>query len=162
MYRKHPIRLATAALAAVALTMLAVPGRADAYEDIDTVKLTSRQIDFGSDDWVGLLSEPWGSARIYWDVVDGFSTPKIVGWLHLNNAAYQYARIYLTFYDGAGNYVSQMYSDTEYVWNNDHHSFGMDLRPYPDRQIVSLRVCTELSDDGQDFEVINCKIRDMN
>src|SRR5262245_19402779 len=100
MHRKHPIRLAGAALVAATLVALAAPAPAHAvdYDDIDTVKLTDPQVDFGSDDWSGLFNDPLGSARVYWDVEDGHSTPEIVGWLHMHKAAEHWGRLYVEYY----------------------------------------------------------------
>ena len=159
MHWNRRIRLSVAALAAVALTVIAVPGRADAALDTDSVRLLDNEVDFGGSVWDPIFDNPVGGGTLTWDVVDGFYTPRLVGTLHLHDASGKYARMHVSYWGGGGDLIETRHGGIVHVANGDngHHHWSVDLSPLNQSQIVEAHVCTEISSDGVDFSQVDCQ-----
>ena len=127
--------------------------------DTDSVKVTGDKVDFG-----GLwgIHSPAGSGTLTWRVVDGFYTPRLTGKLHMEDANGKYARMHISYWDGGGNLLYTRHGGTVQAPDNSHESWDVDLSPTTLLQIVEAHVCTELSDDGVDFEQVSCESYLMN
>src|SRR5262245_17841599 len=134
------LQRAGAVLAAVGIAALVLPARADALVDLDLVRLTDNQVDFGDDTWTG--SAPLGYGSVQWDIVDGFYTPRLIGTLHLKDAKGMYARMHISYWDGGGNYIATRHGGIVHATDNDHHHWSVDLSPLDLKQITEVHVCT--------------------
>jgi hypothetical protein len=154
MQSRTIIRRAAVALAAVVVASVAVPGSAEAVIDTDSVRLTDDKVDFGGS--LFAAGVPVGSGSVQWDIVSGFYTPRLLGTLHLNNASGKYARMHISYWDGAGDLIDIRHGGTVRAPDNDHHDWSVDLSPINLRQITEVHVCTEISDNGVTFSQPDC------
>jgi hypothetical protein len=147
-------------LAAVMLALVAAPRPAAAAIDTDFVKLTDTDVDFGDNTFV--LGAPIGSGRVEWDIVSGFYTPRVTGTLHLDGASGQYARMHISYWDGGGSHIATRHGGIVQAPNNSHHAWSVDLSPVTLAQITEVHVCTEISNNGVNFSIVDCKTRYLN
>jgi hypothetical protein len=126
-------------------------------KETDLVKLKGDQVKFGDVTWVppaGVV----GYGRVKWSVVCGFYTPELIGHIHLNNASGKYARMRLGYLGVAKKYAKKpSYSRTQYAADDKHYSWPVHLLPYKQVNIFKARVCTMISDDGEDFDEEECQ-----
>ena len=80
---------------------VAVAGSAHATLDTDLVLITDPGIDFGDNTY--LISAPIGWGSVEWDLVNGYYTPTLTGYLHLDNVSGQYGRMHMSYWDGGPN-----------------------------------------------------------
>jgi hypothetical protein len=123
--------------------------------DTDSVKVTGSKVDFGGEYFA--LGEPTGSGTMTWSIVSGFYTPRLTGYLHMNNAAGKYARMHISYWDGGGGHISTRHGGAVQASGNGHQYWSVDLSPSTLAQIVEAHVCTELSDDGVNFPQVSCE-----
>ncbi len=155
----------TAGRWAVAATVLIIASfvttqPADATIDTDTVKLTDTDVDFGDNTFV--FGAPVGSGTVTWDIVSGFFTPRVTGTLHLNNASGKYARMHISYWDGGGSHIATRHGGIVQAPSNSHHAWSVDLSPVNLAQITEVHVCTETSNNGVSFTIVDCKTRYLN
>jgi len=148
------IRRAAVAGVGIIMAAVAIAGPAEASIDTDSVRLTDSEVDFGGN--VYAAGVPVGSGSVEWDIVDGFYTPRLIGTLHLNNASGTYARMHVSYWDGADELIDIRHGGTVHVTDNDHHSWSVNLSPENLSQITEVHVCTEISDDGVNFSQVDC------
>jgi hypothetical protein len=144
---------ATVAVAALAVASLAIAGRADAAIDTDMVRLTDSRIDFGDNSWVA--GAPIGFGSVLWDIVSGFYTPRLIDTLHLDGASGKYARIHVSYWDGGGGYIDTRHGGVR-APDNQHYRWSVDLSPLNLMQLTEAHICTEISDDGVNFSLVDC------
>jgi hypothetical protein len=128
--------------------------------DTDRVKVTGDKVDFGGAVWG--VNSPVGSGTMTWSVVDGFYTPRLTGTLHMKDAAGKYARMHISYWDGAGGHIATRHGGIVQASGNGHQSWSVDLSPLTLSQIVEAHVCTELSDDRVDFPQVSCETYLLN
>jgi hypothetical protein len=130
---------------------------ADGHVQTDWVKLTDPRIDFGDSNWVSLFRDPAGTGSVSWDVVCGFYTPRLVGTLHLNDAAGYWGRMHISFWSYGDNIETRHSNTARAAGNGSHLQFAVDLSPTIDVHITEVHVCTELSDNNIDFDQVDCQ-----
>jgi hypothetical protein len=105
----------------------------------DKVRLSADGVDFG-DDWFGLGSTT-GSGTLSWEQGDGgMITPRLRGYLHLNNMAGVCARMKLVYRNSSWETVATSYGGVVCAPDNDHHYWSVDLAPYSSTQLDSVWV----------------------
>ena len=130
----------------------------DSY-GFDIVKITSTGIDFGDTNWVGLTGEPFGSGSVNWSVPDcDWYTARLVGTLHLNNVSGQYGRMHVSYWWG-GDHVATRHSGILHMTNNGHDELPVNMSGNVGTNVDEVHVCTEISDDGVNFDQVECKER---
>lgn len=125
--------------------------------DTDSVLLTGAEIDFGGSVWDSSAASPAAGGTMFWSVVDGFYTPRLTGYLYLQNANGKWARMHVSHWDGGGNLISTEHGGIVQASGNGLQSWSVDLSPINLKQIVEAHVCTELSSNGVDFPQVACK-----
>jgi hypothetical protein len=131
----------------------------DEHVESDLLKITDPGIDFGDGNWVDLIGEPLGSGSVEWDIVDGFYTPRLVGTLHLDGVAGQYGRMHVSYWANGTRIETRHSTSRRAPDDNRHQEWAVDLSPLTDWQLDEVHVCTELSDNNVDFEIVQCKTR---
>lgn len=82
--------------------------------------------------------------------------PRLIGTIHLDNASGKYARMHISYWDGGGGYIDTRHGGSVHATDNSHHEWSVDLSPVTLFQITEVHVCTEISDDGVDFDIVDC------
>ena len=159
MNAKTIIRRAGAALAVAAMGSVAVAGSAHATLDTDLVLITDPGIDFGDNTY--LISAPIGWGSVEWDLVNGYYTPTLTGYLHLDNVSGQYGRMHMSYWDGGPNPLYTDHSPPHRVYDNRHHQSPVLLSPSTPMQITEVHVCTELSPNGSTWTQIGCATNEL-
>jgi hypothetical protein len=131
----------------------------DEHVETDLLKITDPGIDFGDSNWVGLIGEPFGPGSVEWDVDGGFYTPRLVGTLHLDGVSGQYGRMHVSYWAGGTHIETRHSTSRRAPDDNGHQEWAVDLPPLVDWQLDEVHVCTELSDNNVDFEIVQCKTR---
>jgi hypothetical protein len=155
MKLRHIIGRAAVALVAVTVAAVGFPGRAEAAIDTDPVTLTDRGIDFGA--YTFVAGVPVGSGSVEWDIVSGFYTPRVTGYLHLNNVSGDYARMHVSYWDGGGSLIATRHGGTVQAPGNGHYRWSVDLSPATLAQITEVHVCTEIGSNGVNFTLQSCE-----
>jgi len=124
------------------------------YTDRDLVKLRGDQVKFGDGTWVAGTVVGWG--HVQWSVDDGFYTPRLIGYLHLDGASGKYARMHISYWY-AGEHIDTRHGGTVRASDNHHHAWSVDLAPVNQVHITEAHVCTEISDDGDTFSQVACQ-----
>lgn len=159
--QSRKIRRRSAVLVAmVMIALLAAPQPAEAALDVDLVRLTDAEVDFGDNTFV--LGVPLGSGLVTWDIVSGFFTPRVTGTLHLDGASGKYARMHLSYWDGGGSHIATRHGGIVQAPDNGHHGWTVDLSPVNLAQITEVHVCTEISSNGVNFNIVDCRTRILN
>jgi hypothetical protein len=130
----------------------------DGHVETDLLKITDPGIDFGDTNWVGLIGEPFGPGSVVWDIDGGFYTPRLVGTLHLNGVSGQYGRMHVSYWS-SGTRTETRHSTSRRAPDDGHYEWAVNVSPLIDMQITEVHVCTEISDNGVDFESVSCKTR---
>jgi hypothetical protein len=133
-------KLMTGTLAILAAATFAGSAQA-AVIDTDSVKLTSTGYDFGSSGWA--LGAPTGSGEIHFHHEGGQIRPHLLGTIHLNDADGTCGRMRLEYFNAAGALLSTSYGGEVCVTDDQHHSWSVDLDPYSDNSIESVRVSVQ-------------------
>lgn len=126
--------------------------------DTDVVKLLDEGIDFGDSTWV--VGAPFGVGSVQWSVECGLYSADVVGTLHLDGESDRSGRVHVSFWN-AGELQETRHSRTRTAPDNGHHSWPVNLSSPSGVHTTEVRVCTEISDDGVDFDSVNCKTRYM-
>jgi len=128
----------------------------DSY-GFDIIKITNTGIDFGDGTFVA--GAPLGPGSVDWSVPDcDWYTAGLVGTLHLNNVSGQYGRMHVSYWWG-GQRVATRHSAILHATNNGHVDMAVNMPGSIDTNVDEVHVCTELSDDGVDFDQVECKER---
>jgi hypothetical protein len=109
--------------------------------DYDAVKLTAVDYDFGSSGYA--FAEPTGSGDLHFHHESGGIRPHLLGTLHLNNADDTCARMRLEYYDDTGAWLQTRYGGEVCAFDDQHDSWSVDLDPYKDPDIDSVRVSVQ-------------------
>ena len=136
------------------MAAVAIPAPAEAAIDTDLVRLTDNGIDFGDGSFIA--GAPIGSGSVEWDIVSGFYTPRLFGTIHLDGVSGRYGRMHICYWDGGGGYIDTRHSRTRRAPDNGHHEWSVDVSPVNLMQITEVHVCTEISDDGVNFDLVDC------
>ncbi len=155
MNAKSTIRRAGAALAIATMAATAAGASADAAIDTDLVLITDSGIDFGDNTY--LISAPIGWGSVEWNVTNGYYTPTLSGYMHLDNVSGQYGRMHMSYWDGGGHLLYTDHSPSLHVNSNRHQQLPVLLSPSTPAQIFEVHVCTELSPNGSTWTQIGCK-----
>ena len=123
----------------------------------DIIKLPGAGVDFGDRTFIG--GAPVGPGSVTWSVPDcDYYTARVVGTLHLDGVSGKYARMYVSYWWG-GEYVATRHGGTVRAPDNGHEAWSVDLAPLIGHNVDEVHVCTEISDDGVDFDIVDCKTR---
>ena len=162
MLSRTYLRRAAAALATLAFATGVLARPAAAALDTDDVKLTAAKVDFGNGSFNLVLDKPTGAGQVEWNVVTGFYTPRVTGYLWLNNAKGTYARMHVSYWDGGGNYIDTRHGGVVHATDNNVRAWSVDLSPLTQYQIVEVHVCTETGTDGVNFTIVDCQTEILN
>jgi hypothetical protein len=128
----------------------------DSY-GFDIVKITSTGIDFGDSSYVA--GAPLGPGSVNWSVPDcDWYTAGLVGTLHLDNVSGQYGRMHVSYWWG-GQRVATRHSAILHVTDNGHEDMPVNMPGSIGTNVDEVHVCTEISDDGVNFDQVECKER---
>jgi hypothetical protein len=133
-------KLKTAILAILAAGAIAGSAQASVI-DTDSVKLVSTGYDFGSSSWA--LGAPTGSGEVHFHHEGGQIRPHLLGTIHLNDADGTCGRMRLEYFDPAGTLLSTNFGGEVCVTDDQHHSWSVDLDPYHDDSIATVRVSVQ-------------------
>jgi len=112
----------------------------------DTVKLSSDGIDFGDGNWG--VDGPLGSATVDWQQGEGMIlTPRIRGYLYLNNVAGLCARIDMIYQSHSAT-LDEEHSGRACAPDNSRYAATIDTAPFTSDQIydVIIKLQTQSSD----------------
>lgn len=128
---------------AIGAASLTFAGTAQAVViDTDQPKLTGNGYDFGNGGFVG--GAPTGSGELKFVLGDSKIEPKLSGTIHLNDADGTCARMHLEYRDKNGSSLTPTeHGGTVCAYDDRHHEFTVDLSPYEDKDIASVKVQLE-------------------
>ena len=132
--------LKTITLAALATGALAGSAQASVI-DYDDVRLTATSYDFGSTGYA--FGEPTGSGEIHFHHESGGIRPHLIGTMHADQADDTCERMRLEYYDDGGAWMQTRYGGEVCAFDDQHHSWSVDLDPYTDPDIHSVRVSVQ-------------------
>lgn len=114
----------------------------------DKVKIAEDGFDFGGKSLIAGVPSEAGDMAWSWDGVN--MVPHLTGWLHINNSATACARVHLKYLDKMDDLLTDKYSGKFCAASNDHYVKKIDMSPYTDPRIASVRVSIQtLGTDGQ-------------
>jgi len=114
----------------------------------DKVKITEDGFDFGGEAFA--LGAPTNSGDVAWSWSNGQVTPHLTGVLHINNAAGACARMKLDYFQEDGTRLAEEFGGKVCAPDNQHHSWTVDLMPFSDGKLESIKVSIQtLAADGQ-------------
>jgi len=126
---------------------------------LDIIKLTSDGIDFGDTNWVGVLGDPLGSGSVEWSVPNcDWYTAELVGTLHLDGVSGKFGRMHVSYWWN-GELLETHHSSALHATDNGHEERSVVMSPFIGTNVDEVHVCTEISDDGDDFDQVDCKTR---
>ena len=128
--------------------------------DTDQVRITGKLIDFGGNMFEAGV--PLGFGSVVWSITDGVYTPRLLGTLHLNNASGKFARMHISYLNGGGGLIDVRHGGIVQANDDDHHHWSVDLSPLNPSQITEVHICTEISDDGVNFNQVGCAMKILN
>jgi hypothetical protein len=105
----------------------------------DDVKITEDGVDFGATNTF-LTSGPTDSGSLSWGLVDGQSTPRLIGSIYLNNSSGVCARMNLRYLTDAGAFLTSKPGGVVCADDNGLHQFTVDLDPYTSNKIGKVEV----------------------
>jgi hypothetical protein len=70
--------------------------------------------------------------------------------------------MHISYWDGGGNHIATRHGGSVQAPSNGHHSWSVDLSPVNLAQITEVHVCTEISSNGVNFTIVDCKTRVLN
>jgi hypothetical protein len=110
--------------------------------DYDDARLTSTGYDFGGSGFA--FGEPVGSGDLHFHHENGGQIrPHLVGTLHINDADGTCGRMRMEYYNNAGSWLATQYGGEVCVTDDQHHSWSVDLDPYSNTAIDSVRVSVQ-------------------
>jgi hypothetical protein len=125
----------------------------------DIIKLTSDGIDFGDTYWSGVLGDPFGSGSVQWSVPNcDFYTATVVGTIHLDGVSGKFGRMHVSYW-WDDERVDTRHSSALHAPDNHHVERSVVMSPFIGTNVDEVHVCTEISDDGVDFDTVDCKTR---
>jgi hypothetical protein len=137
--------LITAAVTATAVAGFGGSAQA-ALIDTDTLTLNTTGYDFGGAGWDDGV--PTGDGELHFHHDNGKIRPHLVGSLHLDDADDTCGRMRLQYYDEAGDWLTTEYGGEVCAYDDEHHSWSVDLDPYADGSIASVRVSVQKEIDS--------------
>jgi hypothetical protein len=142
MHRILPIRAVIAGLVAAVVSLTVLAGPASAAPATDLVRLSAINADFGDNSWVN--NAPVGFGTLAYDVSSGTTiTPRLVGYLHVNNAKGMHTRMQLRYFDVFGAELTPaQVGGTVTANDNLHHVWSVNLAPYSNPAIYRVNVST--------------------
>jgi hypothetical protein len=133
-------RTLTLVLAATAAAAFAGSAQA-AVIDTDSVELNGTGYDFGNSTFIA--GSPTGGGDLEFDFSNTKLTPRLEGTMHVNDADGTCARMRLQYKDASGDVLATEYGGTKCVEDDQHHEFSVDLDPYADDSIASVKVSVQ-------------------
>ncbi len=129
----------------------------------DNIEFTSKGVDFGGSQWSWVTSEPTGVASLYWNLGDGPEiTPRLIGYIWLNNVAGLCARMNLRYYSESGALLAEKHGGSACAGDNDLHAVSVDLQPYTSTQIYKVEVQLQTQGKNGSWNVVDSDIPTIN
>jgi hypothetical protein len=123
----------------------------------DIIKLTGDRVDFGDSSFVG--GAPLGVGSVQWSVPDcRYYTARLQGTLHLDGASGKFARMHVSYW-WDDELLATHHSITLHARNNRRVEQQVDMAPLIGHNVDEVHVCTEISNDGENFDAVTCKTR---
>lgn len=110
------------------------------------VKITEDGFDFGGRTFA--VGVPTNSAEVIWTWDQGQVHPRVVGTLHINNAATACARLRIEYFDVTHTRLTEQFSGKMCAPDNQHYIKEIDLDAFKDNALTHLRI--ELQTLGAD------------
>lgn len=104
----------------------------------DKVKITEDGVDFGSSGFAAGV--PTGSGEVAWDLRAGNVTPRLTGYLHLNNSSGVCARMRIRYLTETGSFLIAKTGGEVCADDNGHHQWSVDLSPYDSNKIGKVEI----------------------
>lgn len=109
--------------------------------DSHAVRLASTGYDFGGEAWA--VTGPYNAGGLHFHHDDGKIRPHLVGALHLDDADGTCGRIRMEYFDADDRLLSTEYGGSQCVDDDRHEAWSVDLAPYDDYSIDSVRVSVQ-------------------
>jgi len=107
----------------------------------DGIGMTSQGVDFGGAQWSYATARPTYDASLYWNRGNGAAyTPRLMGYIWLNNVAGLCARMNLRYYSESGALLTEKHGGSACAADNSLHAISVDLNPYTATQIEKVVV----------------------
>lgn len=119
---------------------------------VEDVKLQTAKFDFGGSLWHD--GAPVNSGTLTWDTNSGANgtstTPRLSGYLHVENANTINVAVRMRVYDRCGQLVDEpVFSNTYDIPDDGYHRYRIQLDGPTDTTIHEARVAIVIDDDGQ-------------
>ena len=123
----------------------------------DVIKLTGGGVSFGDGSFVG--GAPLWPGSVSWSVPDcDYYSARLVGTLHLNGVSGKFGRMHVSYWWN-GELLETHHSSALHATDNGHEERSVVMSPFIGTNVDEVHVCTEISDDGDDFDQVDCKTR---
>jgi len=107
----------------------------------DSIEIDSGGVDFGGGKFSTILAEPTEKATMYWNRGSGADyTPRLMGYIWLNNVAGLCARMNLRYYTESGSFLAEKHGGSGCAADNNLHAISVDLQPYTTSQLGKVVV----------------------
>lgn len=104
----------------------------------DKVKITEDGFDFGGRTFIG--SGPSNSGEVIWTWSGGQVSPRLIGTLHINNAATACARMRIEYLKKDDTRLAEKFGGKVCAPDNRHHHWDVDLEPYSDSKLAYVKI----------------------
>ena len=102
------------------------------------VKITEENFDFGGSSFA--LGAPTNSGVVGWSWSSGKITPRVSGYIHINNAASACARLQIKYFSLDGDLLETKVGGKVCASDNSHWYKHVDLSKYSDWKIASIKI----------------------
>ncbi|HEY1370523.1 MAG TPA: hypothetical protein VGF23_25560 [Gaiellaceae bacterium] len=124
----------------------------------DNVLITSQGIDLGGDQFSSITAAPTRDATVYWNRGNGADyTPRLMGYMWLNNVAGLCARMNLRYYTESGSLLTSKAGGSYCAPDNKLHAASVDLDPYTSSQIGKVEVQLQTQGTNGSWNLVGSK-----
>jgi hypothetical protein len=128
----------------------------------DGIEITSKGVDFGGGTFSTFTSEPTEYGSVYWNRGDsGEITPRLMGYIWLNNVAGLCARMNLKYYTESGTYLTEKPGGSGCAPDNNLHAISVDLQPYTSTQVGKVTVQLQTQGTNGSWNLVGSQTVDI-
>ena len=82
--------------------------------------------------------------------------PHLTGYLHMESAAAQCARMHIEYYADNDAYLTTVHGGEVCALDNSHHVWSVDRDDYAGTSIRKVKVCVDLQQSANTWLIVDC------
>jgi hypothetical protein len=158
LQRKTKVRALVAAVAmGLGILAAAAPQASANVLDTDHPRDTGTHIDFG-EHW--LVSAPRDGGDLLWDLVDGYTTPKLTGYLYLTDETC--GKVQVLYYDDDHDYLGLRESSRYCAPGNGKVQYWIDLHSFNSLYVSHVHVKINRQNSDGSYTTIDTAFEDFD